>query len=136
MDDPFLGKKLARERDGIFLWALEGLYRLIQNDYRFTVSADAQENLEQLIYNSNNVLCFLNAPGYVRQDPRGSVTSRELYESYRSWCGANFTEPLSGAAFFRQLSDQCRELGLTQSNHLPGPNGRSARGFRGLRLCG
>lgn len=37
-DDPFLINKLRTERDSIFLWALEGLHRLIKNNYRFTIS--------------------------------------------------------------------------------------------------
>ena len=37
-DDPFLVEKMCGELDGIFLWCLEGLQRLVANDYQFTVS--------------------------------------------------------------------------------------------------
>ena len=35
-DDPFLADKLVAEVEGIFLWCLEGLRRLIANNYRFS----------------------------------------------------------------------------------------------------
>ena len=37
IDDPYLSDKLETEAEGIFLWMLEGLNRLIANDYKFTV---------------------------------------------------------------------------------------------------
>ena len=37
-DDPFLADKLVAEAEGIFLWCLDGLRRLIANNYRFTES--------------------------------------------------------------------------------------------------
>ena len=35
-DDPFLVEKMLDELEGIFLWCLEGLHRLIANGYSFT----------------------------------------------------------------------------------------------------
>ncbi len=40
MDDPFLVEKMCAELEGILLWCLEGLHRLVQNNFRFTVSAN------------------------------------------------------------------------------------------------
>ena len=63
VDDPFLSEKLAEEREGIFLWAFEGLQRLIANEYRFTISDRSQDNLKQSIEEGNNVLLFLKSEG-------------------------------------------------------------------------
>ena len=65
-DDPYLAEKMCSEAEGIFLWALEGLHRLIENDYRFTVSKAAQENLESAISDGNNIIDFLGSEGYIR----------------------------------------------------------------------
>ena len=62
VDDPFLAEKLAAEREGIFLWCLEGLHRLIAQNYRFTISPKAQENVETVRRGSNNVVEFLRKP--------------------------------------------------------------------------
>ena len=54
-DDPFLVDKLLREKDGIFLWCLEGLHRLIGNNYQFSISGKARENMETVKRSTNNV---------------------------------------------------------------------------------
>ena len=41
MDDPFLVEKMCAELEGILLWCLKGLHRLVQNNFRFTVSPKA-----------------------------------------------------------------------------------------------
>ena len=58
--------KLLREKEGIFLWCLEGLHRLIGNNYQFTVSTKARENMETVKRSSNNVIEFLQSEGYIR----------------------------------------------------------------------
>lgn len=40
-DDPYIAEKMVAEAEGIFLWALEGLRRLIANDFQFTLSQSA-----------------------------------------------------------------------------------------------
>ena len=55
-----------QESEGIFLWCLEGLYRLLANNYRFTISGQAKENVETVKRSSNNVIEFLQSEGYIR----------------------------------------------------------------------
>lgn len=38
VDDPMLGDKLISEVEGITLWCLEGLSRLVKNNMKFTMS--------------------------------------------------------------------------------------------------
>lgn len=38
-DDPFLAERLIAEKEGILLWCIEGLRRLMAHDFAFTVSA-------------------------------------------------------------------------------------------------
>ena len=54
-DDPFLVEKMCAELEGILLWCLEGLHRLVQNDFRFTVSERAAANVD---------ICTLSHPSY------------------------------------------------------------------------
>ena len=37
-DDPDLAEKMKAEAEGIFLWAFEGLQRLVANNFKFTES--------------------------------------------------------------------------------------------------
>ena len=64
VDDPFLVEKLRCEVEGIFLWALEGLQRLITNHYQFTVSERTANNLKEAMEQGNNVTSFLKSEGY------------------------------------------------------------------------
>lgn len=52
-DDRYLGDKLIRETEGIVLWCLEGLHRLVRNGFEFSISDRAKKNLEDLMENEN-----------------------------------------------------------------------------------
>ena len=66
IDDPYIAEKMCAEAEGIFLWAIEGLHRLMSNNYRFTVSRRAEENMEAAIRDGNNIVEFLSSEGYIR----------------------------------------------------------------------
>ena len=46
IDDPDLAEKMKTEVEGIFLWAFEGLQRLVRNNFKFTESQRTKENRE------------------------------------------------------------------------------------------
>ena len=131
IDDPFLSDKLKSEVDGIFLWALEGLNRLIANDYHFTVSERAEENMRESISEGNNVILFLESEGYIAFKADYSLTSQRLYELYRQWCEDNAIHPMSNASFFVQLAEQAPKYNLEKSNKIP-MGGREVRGYLGV----
>ena len=135
INDHTLGQKLIRERDAIFLWALTGLYRLIGNNYQFTISPQAAANLTQAMEQGNSIRPFLESEGYIRFDPYGSASSRALYACYREWAEDNACTPLAQRSFWTHLSENAQRLGLTYSNNIDIGCGKTARGFRGIRLC-
>lgn len=135
VDDPYLGRQLIGERDSIFLWALTGLYRLIANNYCFTISRFSQRNLEEAVEQGNNMEAFFKSEGYFRLDPFGAASSRDLYQCYREWCEENAAHPFSISSFRTHLTENARRLGLTYSNNIAIASGRTARGFRGIRVC-
>ena len=45
-DNPFLVEALSAELEGILLWCLDGLQRLLRNSYKFTVSPKAAANTD------------------------------------------------------------------------------------------
>ena len=42
------------EKEGIFLWCLEGLKRLVANNYRFTISDRSMDNIAAIVKDANN----------------------------------------------------------------------------------
>ena len=89
VDDPYLAEKMKNEAESIFLWAFEGLQRLVRQDFKFTESPRIKANRENVKRDNNNVLEFLESEGYIRFQPEASASSKELHESYRLWCEEN-----------------------------------------------
>ena len=134
VDDYTLGDRLAAEAEGILLWALEGLHRLIENGYRFTISERARSNLESVRREDNNILSFLESEGYVRFEQGTHATSRKLYESYRKWCEDNVEKPLAERTFTGYLKKNESKLGISYSQNIRTQDGRTARGYTGIHV--
>ena len=134
-DDRYLGDKLIREAEGIVLWCLEGLHRLIRNGFEFSISDRAKKNLEDLMENENNIISFLNSSGYVRREEGTYASSRQLYFAYRKWCEDNLEKPRAENTFKKYLNENAETLGLIYDKNLPGSNGKTVRGFRGIHVA-
>lgn len=132
-DDPFLALKLCQELEGILLWAIEGLERLIMNDMCFTISPGAEANLKIAVSEGNNTVDFMASQGYIRLDPLGVISSRSLYRIYSDWCEDNMLQPLSARTFVSLLMGDADHYGIQYTNRIPGGNDRLVRGFRGIR---
>ena len=135
VDDPYLSQRLYQEREGILMWCLEGLLRLFLNDFQFTITPQAQENLNDAIREGNNAVDFMNSEGYFRFDDQGTASSRALYGVYRDWCDDNAVTPMSSTSLAQYLNQNQSRFGLIYSTNIPIGNGRRARGYQGIRIC-
>ena len=131
-DDRFLAEKLKAESEGIFLWCLAGLQRLIQNNYEFTISDAAKSNLEEAISDSNNIPRFLESEGYFRFKADGQITSKELYALYELWCDENSGKAVSPKSFGNYMCQNEKQLNLERSNNVRNRDGRRVWGFWGM----
>ena len=132
VDDPSLSDKLIREKNAIFLWCFQGLQRLAANNFKFTVSKRARENLRSAFRDANNVGEFLRSKGYFTLCEEGQASSKELYRTYRQWCEDNVTHPLSARNFVGWLIENRGAYGLTYTNNIYLPGDRRVRGFLGI----
>ena len=130
-DDPFLSDKLRAEKERIAVWALDGLYRLREQNFRFTVSDRSKAAIMSAMDEANNVVSFLRSKGSFTFDPEGEITSKEFYNIYKCWCDDNAIEPVSKRQVIGYLRAHCHEYGMTYGNVRY--QYKLVRGFRGMR---
>ena len=133
-DDPYLAQRLCAEKEGIFLWAFAGLQRLVANNFHFTLSQQAQENMEAAIAEENNLVEFMKSEGYFRFQADSEVSSRDFYTVYLQWCMDNALSPLAQKTVINYLKQNSRQYNLEYTNKISIGDGRFARGFWGIRL--
>ena len=133
IDDPYLSEKLIAEKEGIFLWCLEGLRRLIAQNYAFTISDRARENMREAVSDGNNAVEFMASEGYIELKADEEISSRQLYSIYEQWCTDNAMKPLSQRSFWLFLSENQDTYNLEATNNIRLPDGKRVRGFWGIR---
>lgn len=99
--DPNLAEKLAAERDGILMWALIGLKRLIAANYAFSETEKTRAELDRYRIESNSVLSF--AKMYCQQAENGVVVRDDLFLRYKEYCGNAGMKPVSQTNFNKEL---------------------------------
>ena len=97
--------KLRQEADGIFLFALEGLKRLMTNHYRFSETEANKAELQQYREDSDSVLSFMKDCCEIGVDY--SCGSTELFNAYKEYCEESGLRPYSHKKFIQQLLVSC-----------------------------
>lgn len=82
--DPSLLDKFRDETDGIFMFALEGLKRLMANNYQFSETQENIDELEQYREESDSVLSFSKECCELGDDYE--VGSTEMFNAYKAYC--------------------------------------------------
>lgn len=134
VDDPYLAEKLKKEIDSIFMWSYVGLNRLMMNDFQFTISPEAEQNIRKAEAEGNNIIEFMSSTGYFDYDYSARTTSKRLYEVYCCWCGDNAMRPLSDRSFWSWLRENALDYQLSYTNHVPIGGDKCARVFKGIRV--
>jgi putative DNA primase/helicase len=76
--------KFHAESEGILLFAIEGLKRLINNHFNFSETQNTKEELKRYRIDSNSVLSFVEELCEIT--PLGEIARNELYLSYKTYC--------------------------------------------------
>ena len=131
-DDPDLAEKMKAEAEGIFLWAFEGLQRLVANNFKFTESDRIRENREAVKRDNNNIFDFMESEGYIRRKADASISSKDFYEIYRMWCEENSLAPLKARSFSDAMIANAKKFNLEHCNNITNSAGRRVWGFMGV----
>ena len=131
-DDPDLAEKMKAEAEGIFLWAFEGLQRLVANNFKFTESDRIRENREAVKRDNNNIFDFMESEGYIRLKADASISSKDFYEIYEMWCRENSLTPLKSRSFSDAMIANAKKFNLEHCNNITNSAGRRVWGFMGV----
>jgi putative DNA primase/helicase len=96
-----LKNELLQEIDGIFMWCLEGYYRLMANG-KFSTCEEIQKEVFVHRMENNNVMLFMEDE--CEMDPKGWVSKKELYEVYAKWCKDSGHHALSKIKFSKEIT--------------------------------
>ena len=99
--DPALLEKLRAEADGIFLFALEGLRRLMRNNFEFSESDTNREELQIYREENDSILSFVKESCSFDQEKE--IGSTELYNAYKAYCEESGLRPFSQKQFVAQI---------------------------------
>ena len=133
-DDPFLKEKLDAEIPGIVQWCIEGLTRLVENEYRFSVSERSAQLKKELMDEDNNIRPFLGSTGYIQLILGAQSTTKRLYEAYGKWCFDNAEKPMAESTFSKYLHQNAAAIGIRANPNVKMNFHRYARGFDGIKV--
>lgn len=130
-DDRFMSDKCIAEIEGILNWALEGLSRLVKNNYHFTVSERMIRTLDNIKHDGDNTLTFIEDDTLIEitRDTRDKTTTADLLTLYAVWCADNGDTPIKRKTFQLRMSERFKDYKIRIATH----EGR-LQGFSGIRL--
>jgi putative DNA primase/helicase len=104
--DPLLGDKIIgnqEELEGIFLWILDGLDRLLQQKH-FTVSEESEKLQAEFKEDADNVTLFLKENNYQPSISKNK-TLQELFGDYSKFCDKNGLYAGNSKQFSRRIKE-------------------------------
>jgi len=106
--DTMLPEKLKAEASGILNWALAGLKKYVENDYKLPpckavedATAKYRKDMDIIGRFAEDCLCF---------KPTAVAVGSELYKAYQSWCRENGTLSMSSRRFYGEWRKRYKQV--------------------------
>ena len=131
--DPYIAEKFIAEKEKIFCWMYDGLLRLLANNYRFTISDRARQNVMETMQDNCNITEFLEDTDRVQYGENLRVASSALYDSYYHWCEDNALTALKRETFVSWLRQNEAAYHIKYDLNIPSGSSH-VRGFKGIAL--
>ena len=106
--DPELLEKFRTEVDGILLFALEGVKRLMKNGFNFSETQANLEALQQYKEDSNSCLAYVKECCEIDASREVGVTY--LYDRYKAFCKENGMLPYGKQTFNKELESNFGQI--------------------------
>lgn len=134
-DDRYLCDMLDNETEGILLWCIEGLKRLIENGFHFSVSDRMEKNRKEIMEEQNNIISFMESEGYIEYTLQTKTPSIKLYEAYVKWCKDNAEESQEKTTFCIYLKTHAERYNIKYVENIPQAGTKKRiRGYKGIRI--
>jgi putative DNA primase/helicase len=99
-----LKEKLLSEKDFIVRWAVEGLQRLIRNNFIFTESHDSIDFKKQYQNEMSNINDFINTECLIDpKNDRFKIHKKDLFQAYLNFSKENCQNILNKKEFFNKI---------------------------------
>ncbi|WP_407537260.1 phage/plasmid primase, P4 family [Cetobacterium somerae] len=103
--DPFLKEKLKAEKNGIFLWCLEGLISLNARGH-FIEPNNSLKSKEDINHLSNSIIYWLNeSEGFIFDEDNRVIPFKNIYQFYKDFCKENGINAEKRFVFKETLED-------------------------------
>ena len=102
---------VKNEMENIVAWAIDGLFRVIDNGYVFTVNKELEEAKEELRCKIDSVREWASGnliPINGDNDVRKMVKATELYKTYLEWCDEENIPKQGRNTFYESMKSQFR----------------------------
>ena len=106
--DPSLIEKFHSEAEGILLFAIDGLKRLISRNWIFSETERNRNELVRYKEDSNSVLAFIKDCTVL--DETSEVSTMETYNAYKTYCEKCGLSPYSQKNFTQEIRNSCPSL--------------------------
>ena len=133
----FADELMKSEGPGILRWMIDGAIAYLDDIAEcgdIKLSTAHKERVERLLNQSDSLRGFVRTG--VEKSDGDDVTVNELLASYYGWCERRSWNPLSGSSISAQLGSAMLETHRSALRHDIARDGRSARGFKNVRISG
>lgn len=107
--DPLLFENLIEEIDSIAQWALEGFYRLRDNNFKFTQSEAVNIAGEEYRAKSDSLYRFVSECCILTEDSGDRVEKTRFENAYENWAMMN---DISNPIHKKNIKDRARKMGI------------------------
>ena len=104
--DMQLTEKLRTELGGILKWAIEGGKRLIENNYIFSETKQAEESMEEFKEEMSSAVKYFNETFVF--DKENYIMNDDLYKDYKIWSEKNGRKALNATNFKKELKNNVK----------------------------
>ena len=103
-----------------------------EQEYQASLEVQRKVRLRQDMH-ANSPEYFMKAEGFFLFDPRGRISSQELYALYCRWCGEQQLLPHPQRAFLLFVRRNAANYNILHSCNIPMPGGKHVNGYLGIR---